>query len=158
MRVSRLTLLCCLRPLPILCPAQAKPSGPEPDEPIAVVAGQPIYERDLMSAIRAPGLLDLHKQEYKIEKRRPQSIDSRKKTHRGGSERKALSTEAFLKQEVDSKISDPSGRRSKGLLSCSQETRLPCPSTRSRSQGLSQLLKSAEVEASSRNGYAEFSA
>jgi protein-disulfide isomerase len=140
MRVSRLTLLCCLT-LATLCPAQAKPQT-RPDEPIAVVAGQPIYEQDLMSAIGA-GLLDLRKQEYKLKSDAlNQSI--RKKLIEVEANRKDLSTEAFLKQEVDSKISDPSDGEAKGYyLAVKNQTTLPFDQIKSQ---VKQLLKSAEIE------------
>ena len=40
-------------------------SAQDSQKPLATVAGQPIYEQDLMS-VAGPGLLDLRKQEYKL--------------------------------------------------------------------------------------------
>jgi len=135
--------------LATLCPAQAKPQA-RPDELIAVVAGQPIYEQDLMSAI-GPGLLDLRKQEYKLKSDAlNQSI--RKKLIEVEAKRKALSTDAFLKQEVDSKISDPSDDEAKGYyLAVKNQTTLPFDQIKSQ---VKQLLKSAEVE-QARERYAD---
>src|SRR5690349_17894062 len=100
-KASLLTLLFCLS-LANLCSAQAKPQAGA-DGPIAVVAGQPIYEQDLMSVI-GPGLLDLRKQEYKLKSDAlNQSI--RKKLIEVEAKKKGLGTEELLKQEVDSKIS-----------------------------------------------------
>jgi len=62
LRTSLLALIFCLA-LVSECSAQTRPQG-EANEPVAFVAGQPIYEKDLMS-VAGPSLLDLHKQEYK---------------------------------------------------------------------------------------------
>ena len=58
-----LTLLSCAAQAS-LCSAQAKPQA-EAIAPIAVVAGHPIYEQDLMS-VAGSSLLDLRKQESKL--------------------------------------------------------------------------------------------
>ncbi len=147
-KASLLTLLCCLA-LPTLCPAQAKPQAGT-DEPIAVVAGQPIYEQDLMS-VAGPSLLDLRKQEYKLKSDAlNQSI--RKKLIELEAKKKGLSTEEFLKQEVDSKISDPSDDVAKGYyLAAKSQTTLPFEQIKSQ---VKQLLKATEVE-QAREKYAD---
>jgi len=48
--------------IPLTLPAQ---DSQKPSAAAATVAGQPIYEQDLMT-VAGPGLLDLHKQEYKL--------------------------------------------------------------------------------------------
>src|SRR5260370_21989973 len=93
-KASLLTLLCCLA-LPTLCPAQAKPQAGT-DEPIAVVAGQPIYEQDLMS-VAGPSLLDLRKQEYKL-KTDALNQSIRKKLLELEAKKKRLITAEFLSQ------------------------------------------------------------
>lgn len=140
MRAFLLALLFCLA-LAALCSAQAEPVA-GPDKPIAVVAGQPIYEQDLMSVI-GPGLLDLRKQEYKLKSDAlNQSI--RKKLIEVEAKKKGLSSEALLKQEVDSKISDPSDDEAKGYyLAVKNQTTLPFDQIKSQ---VKQLLKSAAVE------------
>jgi protein-disulfide isomerase len=123
------------------CFAQAKPQG-EPEEPVAVVDGQPISEQDLLSAV-GPGLLDLRKQEYKLKSDAlNQSI--RKKLIDIEAKKKNLSTEELLKQEVDSKISDPSDDESKGYyLALKDQTTLPFDQIKGQ---VKQLLKNAEIE------------
>src|SRR5260370_31631699 len=87
-----------------LCSAQAKHQAGS-DEPVAIVAGQPIYEQDLMS-VAGPGLLDLRKQEYKL-KNDALNQCIRKKLIEVEANKKGLSTEELLKLEVDSKIAEP---------------------------------------------------
>jgi len=139
-KASLLTLLCYLS-LATLCSAQAKPQAGT-DGPVAVVAGQPIYEQDLMS-VAGPSLLDLRKQEYKLKSDAlNQSI--RKKLIEVEAKKKGLSTEDLLKQEVDSKISDPSDDVAKGYyLAVKSQTTLPFEQIKSQ---VKQLLKNAEIQ------------
>lgn len=147
MRASLLTLLFCLG-LAASCFAQAKRQTGA--EPVAVVAGQPIYERDLMFVI-GPGLFDLRKQEYKLK------IDAlnqaiRTKLIEVEAQKKGLSTEALLKQEVDSKVPDPSDDEAKGYyLAVKNQTTLPFDQIKSQ---VKQLLKNAEVD-QAREQYAD---
>src|SRR5215472_12560566 len=94
-----------------LCCPQGKPPK-RPDGPIAVVAGQPIYEQDLMS-VAGPSLLDLHKQEYKT-KRDALNQLIRRKLIEAEAKKRGLSTEELLRQEVESKIPEPSDEEAKG--------------------------------------------
>jgi protein-disulfide isomerase len=143
-----LTLLSCLA-LSTVCAAQAKPQG-IPHEPIAIVDGQPIYEQDLMS-VAGPSLLDLRKQEYKLKSEAlNQSI--RRKLIEVEAKKKGLSTDELLKQEVDSKISDPSDDEAKGYyLAVKNETSLPFEQIKSQ---VKELMRSAEVE-QARERYAD---
>ena len=131
------------------CYPQAKPQGGV-DAPIAVVAGQPIYEQDLMSVAGA-SLLDLHKQEYKAKKA---ALDQliRRKLIEVEAKKRGLSTEELLKQEVDSKIAEPSDDEAKGYyLAVKNETTLPFDQIKSQ---VKQLLKSTEIE-QARQKYAD---
>lgn len=148
-KASLLTLLCCLA-LATLFSAQAKPQAGA-DGPIAVVAGQPIYEQDLMS-VAGPSLLDLRKQEYKLKSDALNQL-IRKKLIEVEAKKKGLSTEELLKQEVDSKISDPSDDLAKGYyLAVKSQTTLPFEQIKSQ---VKQLLRAAEVE-QAREKYADF--
>src|ERR1041385_6192118 len=97
MRVFLSMLLFCLG-RGVVCYPQDKPQGGS-ESPLAVVAGQPIYEQDLMS-VAGPGLLDLHKQEYKL---KSDALDKviRKKLIEVEAEKRGISTEELLKQEID---------------------------------------------------------
>ncbi len=129
---------------PFRLPAQDSP------KPLATVAGQPIYEQDLMS-IAGPSLLDLRKQEYKLKSDAlNQSI--RKKLIEVEAKKKGLSTEELLKQEVDSKIADPSDDVAKGYyLAVKSQTTLPFEQIKSQ---VKQLLKNAEIQ-QAREKYAD---
>lgn len=132
-----------------LCYPQGKPAA-GPDGPIAVVAGQPIYEKDLMS-VAGPNLFDLRKQEYKA-KRDALNQLIRRKLIEAEAKKKGLSTEELLKQEVDSKIAEPSDEEAKGYyLAVKSETTLPFDQIKSQ---VKQLLKNAEVE-QARQKYAD---
>lgn len=147
-KVSLLTLLCCVAQ-PALCYAQAKPQA-EAIEPIAVVAGQPIYERDLWS-VAGPGLLDLRKQEYKLKSDALSQL-IRKKLVEVEAKKKGLSSDELLKREVDSKISGPSDEEAKGYyLAVKSQDTLPFEQIKSQ---VKQLLRSAEVE-QARQTYAD---
>jgi protein-disulfide isomerase len=124
-----------------LCSAQANPQA-EPDEPVAVVAGEPIYERDLMSAA-GPNLLEMRKQEYKI-KSDALNLSIRKKLLEVEAKKRGLSIEGLLKQEVDSKIAEPSDDEARGYyLAIKNETTLPFEQVKSQ---VKQLLKNTETE------------
>jgi protein-disulfide isomerase len=148
MRASLFWLSCCLS-LATLCSAQSKGQGGS-DQPLAVVAGQPIYERDIMSGIGA-GVLDLRKQEYKLKSDAlNQSI--RKKLIEVEAKKMGLDAAELLRREVDSKISEPSDDEAKGYyLAVKNQTTLPFDQIKSQ---VKELLKTAEVE-QAREKYAD---
>ncbi|HYM11701.1 MAG TPA: thioredoxin domain-containing protein [Bryobacterales bacterium] len=90
--------------LPLACLAQS-PSAATPDDPIAEVAGQPIYEKDLTAAM-ASQMMRLRDQEYQIKSRALDEV-IREKVLEAEAKKRGLSTEELLKQEVDSKIGEP---------------------------------------------------
>src|SRR5215831_17067223 len=139
-RASLLTPVFCLA-LATVCSAQAKPQA-GPDEPVAIVAGQPIYEQDLMS-VAGPSLLDLRKQEYKLKSDAlNQSIH--KKLIEVEAKKKGLSTEELLKQEVDSKIPEPSDDEAKGYyLAVKNQTTLDFEDVKAQ---VKQLIKNNEIQ------------
>ena len=147
-KVSVLTLLSCAAQAG-LCSAQAKPQA-EAIAPIAVVAGHPIYEQDLMS-VAGSGLLDLRKQEYKLKSDALNQL-IRKKLVEVEAKKRNLSSDELLKREVDSKISDPSDEEAKGYyLAVKSQDTLPFEQIKSQ---VKQLLRSAEVE-QARQKYAD---
>jgi protein-disulfide isomerase len=134
-----LTLLFCLPAT--RCSAQAKPQAGL-DEPIAVVAGQPIYEQDLMS-VAGPNLLELRNQEYKM---KSDALDQsiRKKLIELEAKKEGLTPEDLLKQEVDSKISDPSDGEVRGYyLAIKGQTALSFDDAKPQ---VKQLLTAAETQ------------
>ena len=75
------------------------------DEPVAIVAGQPIYERDLADAIGAQ-MLQIRQQEYQIKSK---ALDEliRRKVLETEAKKRGISVDK-LQEEVDSKVPDPS--------------------------------------------------
>jgi protein-disulfide isomerase len=131
------------------CSAQAKPQT-RPNEPIATVAGQAIYEQDLMS-VAGPGLLDLRKQEYKL-KSDALNQAIRNKLIEVEAKKKGLSSEELLKQEVDSKIPEPSDDEAKGYyLAVRSQITLTFDQIKSQ---VKQLLRGAEIQ-QAREKYAD---
>jgi protein-disulfide isomerase len=76
------------------------------DQAIAIIAGEPIYERDL-AASTATQMLQIHQQEYKI---KTQALGAMIRTRLVENEAKkqGISVDKLYEKEVDSKISDPS--------------------------------------------------
>src|SRR5262245_54095917 len=117
-------------------------SAQDSQKPLATVAGQPIYEQDLMS-VAGPGLLDLYKQEYKL---KSDALDKviRKKLIEVEAKKRGLSTEELLKQEVDSKISEPSDDEAKGYyLAVKGQTTLDFDNVKAQ---VKQLIKNNEIQ------------
>jgi len=147
-RVFPLIALSCFA-LADLCSAQANPQAGS-NEPVAIVSGQSIYERDLMS-VAGPGLLDLRKQEYKL---KSDALNQciRKKLIEVEAKKRGLSAEELLKQEVDSKIAEPSDDEAKGYyLALRSQTSLPFDQIKPQAK---QLLKNSEIQ-QAREAYAD---
>src|SRR5213593_3909400 len=125
-------------------------SAQDSQKPLATVAGQPIYEQDLMS-VAGPGLLDLRKQEYKL-KSDALDIVIRKKLIEVEAKKRGLSTEELLKQEVDSKISEPSDDEAKGYyFAVKAQTSLAFDDVKAQ---VKQLIKNNEIQ-QARDKYAD---
>src|SRR6516164_950117 len=92
--------------------------GQSSKEPIAAVEGQPIYEQDLL-AVAGQQLYDLRDQEYKLKR---DALDKiiRKKVVEAEAKKRGLTPEELLKQEVDSKIPEPSDEVAKGYFLAAQ--------------------------------------
>jgi len=147
-RAALFALLFCLG-FATLCPAQDTPQAGR-DEPVATVAGQPIYERDLMS-VAGPSLLDLRKQEYKL-KSEVLNQSVRKRLIEAEAKKKGLTAEELLNQEVDSKIAEPSDDEAKGYyLGAKSGTTLSFDEIKSQ---VKRLLKNAEIQ-QAREKYAD---
>jgi protein-disulfide isomerase len=129
---------------PLISTAQVSPS------PIATVNGQSIYEEDLMS-VTGTSLLELQKQEYKL---KSDALDKLilQKLVEAEAKKKGLGPEEFLKQEVDSKIAEPSDDEAKGYyLASKSQTTLPFDQIKSQ---VKRLLKTSEIE-EAREKYAQ---
>ena len=147
-RAALFALLFCLG-FATLCAAQDM-HQPGRDEPVAMVAGQPIYERDLMS-VAGPSLLDLRKQEYKLKSEALNQL-IRKRLIEAEAKKKGLTAEELLKQEVDSKIAEPSDDEAKGYyLGAKSGTTLSFDEIKSQ---VKRLLKNSEIQ-QAREQYAD---
>lgn len=148
LRTSLVALIFCLA-IVSECSAQTKPQA-QANEPVAFVAGQAIYEQDLMS-VAGPGLLDLRKQEYKLKSDALNQL-IRKRLVEVEAKKNGLSSDELLKRDVDSKIPDPSDEEAKGYyLAVKNQTTLPFGEIKSQ---VKQLLKNGEVQ-QAREKYAE---
>ena len=124
--------------------------GQSPQQPIATLDGQPIYEQDLMS-VAGPSLLDLRKQEYKLKSDALISL-IRKKVVEAEAKKKGLTVDELLKQEVDSKIPEPSDEEAKGYFFAARKS--GTLSFEELKPQLKQLMKNAEIE-EARQKYAD---
>ena len=125
-------------------------SAQDSARPVATVNGQPIYEQELMS-VAGPNLLKLRNQEYKI---KSDALDNlvRKKVIEAEAKKRGLTAEELLKQEVDSKVADPSDDEAKGYyLAAKSGTTLPFDEVKSQ---VKQLLKNSEIQ-QAREKYAD---
>ncbi len=132
---------------PPILPAQ---DSQKPAAPIATVAGQPIYEQDLMPAV-GQGLLDLYKQEYKL-KSDALNQAIRKKLVEVEAKKRGLTSDDLLKAEVDSKVAEPSDDEARGYyLAVKNQTTLPFDQVKSQ---VKQFLKNAQIQ-QTREKYAD---
>lgn len=109
---------------------------------VANVDGQAIYEQDLMT-VAGPNLLELSKQEFKAKTDALNTV-IRKKLVEAAAKKKGLTAEDFLKQEVDSKIPEPSDDEARGYyLAVKNSTSLPFDQIKPQ---VKQLLKNSEIQ------------
>ena len=109
---------------------------------VATVDGQPIYEEELMS-VAGTSLLEIRNQEYKV---KSDALDKLvlKRLIEVEAKRRGLSAEEFLKQEVDSKVAEPSDDEAKGYyLAGKNQTTLPFDQVKSQ---VKRLLKATEIQ------------
>ena len=136
--ISVSTLLsCCM--FAALCFAQGKPQA-SPGELIATVAGQPIYEQDLAAEL-GPKLLQLRNQEYQM---KSMALDEliRKKLIDAEAQKRGISADKLLEQEVDSKVADPSDAEVEGYyLAVQGQANQPLQEIKPQIQKVLKLLK-----------------
>jgi protein-disulfide isomerase len=124
--------------------------GQDTSKPMAEVNGQAIYEQDLMS-VAGPKLLDLRNQEYKLKSDALNTV-IRKKLIDFEAKKRGLTVEELLRQEVDSKVAEPSDEEARGYyLAVKSGTTLPFDHVKSQVKG---LLKNEDIQ-QAREKYAE---
>jgi len=101
--MSTLCLACLI--LSTIARAQAPDPSKPAKEPIATIAGQPIYDDDLLPSV-ASQLMPLRNQEYQLKKKALENLIDQKLLE-AEAKKKGVSTDKFLEQEVDAKVADP---------------------------------------------------
>ena len=111
-------------------------------QPVATVAGQPIYDDDLTT--RAQGqLLPVHHQEYEIKKRVLDSLIEEKLLE-AEAKKKGVAKDKLLEQEVDAKVQEPTDAELAAYY-LGQKDRLNRPFGEVKDQ-LRQALKQAKIQ------------
>ena len=109
---------------------------------VATVDGQPIYEQDLMT-VAGPSLVALHDQEFKVKSDALNQL-VRQRLIEAEAKKKGVTGEELLKQEVDSKIAEPSDDEAKGYyLAAKNQSSLTFEEIKAQ---IKQLLRTAEIQ------------
>jgi protein-disulfide isomerase len=88
--------------VPLVSFGDATPAG----NPVAVVAGQPISEQELLDALGPQQLMQLRTQEYEVKNKALESV-IRHRIVEIEAKRRNISPEKLIEQEVDAKVADP---------------------------------------------------
>ena len=104
MKFVLVNLSSCLA-LSLACFGQSAPDSKSTD-PVATVAGQPISEQELLDSLGPQKVTQMRTQEYET---KSAALDSliRLKLVQGEAKKRGISAEELIKQEVESKVSDP---------------------------------------------------
>jgi len=124
-------------------PVQAKQK-----EPLAVVAGQTIYDDDLLPFVQAQ-VFQLRLQEYDVKSKALENLVNQKLLE-AEAKKKAISTEKVLELEVDAKVAEPTEGELQALYIV-QKQQLGKPFDEIKPQ-LLQLLKKSRIQ-EAREGY-----
>src|SRR3989442_3931776 len=111
-------------------------------EPLAVVAGQPISEDDLLPYVQGQ-LKPLREQEYQIKKKALENLINQRLLE-AEAKKKNLPTEKLLEQEVDSKVAEPTDAELSAVYAV-QKDQINRPFEEVKPQ-LQQNLKRAKVQ------------
>jgi len=116
--------------------------APKSKQPIATVAGQAIYEDELLPTVQGQ-LFPLRNQEYEIKKRALDNLIEQKLLE-AAAKKKGIETEKLLAQEVDSKVAEPGDAEVQAYY-LAQKDRLNRPFNEVKPQ-LAQALKQAKIQ------------
>ncbi len=145
MRIATPSLLhlCLSLALPLASFGQAPPH-PNPDGLIAIVAGQPIYEQDLVPELGSR-LLQLRNQEYEVKSKALEDL-IRKRIIEAEAKKRGISSDKLQEEEVDSKIADPSDDEVEGYyIAVKNEIKQPFQEGKPMLRKAVKLLKIAEA-------------
>jgi hypothetical protein len=148
-KVSTLCFACLV--LSTIARAQASDLSKPAKEPIATIAGQPIYDDDLLPSV-ASQLTPLRKQEYELKKQALENLIDQKLLE-AEAKKKSVSTDKFLEQEVDAKVADPTDGEVYAFY-LAQKNQLNRPFDDLKTQ-LKTSLKQAKVQQARQDFYAQ---
>lgn len=114
-----------------------------PKQPVATVAGQPIYDDDLLPTVQGQ-LLPLRNQEYEIKKRALDNLIEQRLLENAAKE-SGLTTDKLLQQEVDAKVQEPTDAEVEAYY-LAQKERLNRPLDEGLKTQLRQSLKQAKIQ------------
>ena len=141
MKISAMKLAFCMA-LVAACSAQGAPQS-SPGEPLATVAGQPIYEQDLQAVV-GPKLLQLHNQEYQVKSSALQDA-IRQKLLEAEAKRRGISTDK-LQEEIDSKVAEPTNGEIEGYyLAIKNQFNQPFEEAKPQIQKMLKVLKTQQA-------------
>src|SRR6266446_6910840 len=118
-------------------------------EPLAVVAGQPIYDDDLLPFVQAQ-VFQLRVQEYEVKSKALENLVNQKLLE-AEAKKKGIPTEKVLAQEVDAKVPEPTEAELQALYIVQKE-QLRKSFDEIKAQ-LQQLLKQAKVQQARQDYY-----
>jgi protein-disulfide isomerase len=104
MRIALLNLYLGLA-VSLACFGQAAPHSNSGD-PVATVAGQPVSEQELLDVLGPQKVMQMRTQEYETKSAALESL-IRLKLVQAEAQKRGVSTEKLMEQEVESKIADP---------------------------------------------------
>jgi protein-disulfide isomerase len=114
----------------------------KPKEPLAVVAGQPLYDDDLLPFVQAQ-VFQLRLQEYDVKSKALENLVNQKLLE-AEAKKKGIPTEKVLEQEVDAKVAEPTEAELQALYIV-QKQQLGKPFDEIKPQ-LLQLLKKSRIQ------------
>ncbi len=151
MRIKLATLpmltVACLLLAPVSRSQSQSPSKTK--DPIAVVAGQPIYEDDLAPSVTSQ-LMPLRKQEYELKKKVLDNLVNQRLLE-AEAKKKGVPTEKLLEHEVDSKVVEPTDTELNAYY-LAQRAQLNRPLNEVKAQ-LQQSLKQAKLQQARQDYY-----
>ena len=118
-------------------------------QPLAVVAGQPIYDDDLLPFVQAQ-VFQLRVQEYEVKSKALENLVNQKLLE-AEAKKKGIPTEKVLAQEVDAKVPEPTEAELQALYIVQKE-QLRRSFDEIKAQ-LQQLLKQAKVQQARQDYY-----
>ena len=131
-----------------VCASQALGQAKQ-KEPLAVVAGQPIYDDDLLPFVQAQ-VFQLRVQEYEVKSKALENLVNQKLLE-AEAKKKGIPTEKVLAQEVDAKVPEPTEAELQALYIVQKE-QLRKSFDELRAQ-LQQLLKRAKLQQARQDYY-----